>query len=110
MGGFIAGTGQRWKATRYGDGGSRRGLVLFARDKTQQHTEMLAGATNSTDGRISAIPPRRQRTSNPHTQKKPQCFSACVCLFRRRQTEKTCSAFYQFVIQVGIQSDSGGER
>lgn len=77
-GGFIAGTGQRWKATQYEDGGSRRGLVFLARDKTQQHTEMLAGATNSTDGRISAIPPRWQRTSNPHTQKKPQCFSVCV--------------------------------
>lgn len=40
-------------------GGGEQGLVLFVQDDTpQQHTEMLLGATDSTDGRISEIPQR----------------------------------------------------
>lgn len=57
------------------------GLVLFVQDNTQQqHTEMLRGATDSTDGRISEIPRRYKRISNPNREKP-------ACVFRK-QTEK----------------------
>lgn len=53
---FMAGTRQWWKAAVSGGGGCR---VLFVKDNTQQqHTEMLRGAIDSTDGRISEIPRR----------------------------------------------------
>lgn len=86
---FMAGTRQRWKATQCGEGG---GLVLFVQDNTQQHTEMLRGAIDSTDGRISEIPRRYKCISNTNTEKS-------------RQTEKTRSENNQFVIQVRIQSN-----
>lgn len=91
---FMAGTRQRWKATQCGEGG---GLVLFVQDNTQQHTEMLRGATDSTDGRISEIPRRYKCISNTNTEKS-------------RQTEKTRSENNQFVIQVRIQSNFWGKR
>ncbi len=57
------------------------GLVLFVQDKTQQqHTEMLRGATDSTDGRISEIPQGYKHISNPSREKSLRLF--------RQQTEK----------------------
>lgn len=74
------GTRQWWKVTQWADG---EGLVLFVQDNTQQqHTEMLQGAIDSTDGRISEIPRRYKHISNPNTEK-----SLCVCVFRKQIEE-----------------------
>lgn len=62
-------------------GGEGSGFC-FVQDNTQQqqHTEMLRGAIDSTDGRISEIPRRYKRISNPDTEK------ACVCVCLGKQT------------------------
>lgn len=54
--------------------GWKEDLVLFVQDNTQQqHTEMLAGAIDSTDGRISEIPQRYKHISSPKHREKPVC-------------------------------------
>lgn len=51
----------------------REGLLLFVQDNTQQqHTEMLRGAIDSTDERISEIPRGYKCISNPNRER-PVC-------------------------------------